>query len=260
MSRVDVNTFVGNYAFRHLPHPEAAVLVRVLEREGVDGAWVGHLPSVHYRDPEPGNEELLTWLSPFASVLRAAPTLRPDWPGWERRLTRLLEADAVAIRAYPPQWGLAAQHIAMRRLAGACGEAGIPLLLSVRLEDVRQRHWMDAAPDLSGAAIRDIVRADARVRVVVAAAGRALIEEVHWGLTPEERDRLWWDISWIWGPPEDDLAHLLSSVGSQRFVYGSGWPLRLTQAPSANLDLLPPELQLALLADAHTIGRSRART
>lgn len=30
---VDVNTFVGGYPFRHLPHPDAAVLVRVLERE-----------------------------------------------------------------------------------------------------------------------------------------------------------------------------------------------------------------------------------
>jgi hypothetical protein len=258
MSRVDVNTFVGGYAFRHLPHPEAAVLVRVLEREGVDGAWVGHLPSVHYRDPEPGNEELLTWLAPFSAVLRAAPTLRPDWPGWESRFARLLDADAVAIRAYPTQWGMAAQHVAMRRLAGACGEAGIPLLLSVRLEDLRQRHWMDTAPDLSGAAIRDIVRADARVRVVVTGAGRSLIEEVHWGLTQEERGRLWWDISWIWGPPEDDLAHLLGSLGSDRFVYGSGWPLRLTQTPVANLELLPAELQSLSLGDALVIGRSRA--
>ncbi|HEY9515308.1 MAG TPA: hypothetical protein VIQ74_06455, partial [Gemmatimonadaceae bacterium] len=96
--------------------------------------------------------------------------------------------------------------------------------------------------DLQGAAIRAIARADERVRVLVTSAGRALVEEVHWGLTPSERSRVWWDISWIWGPPGDDLAHLLRTVGPDRFVYGSAWPLRLTQTPRANMALLPDEL------------------
>ena len=42
---IDVHAFIGPYPFRHLPHPEPAVLTRVLEREGLEGAWVGHLPS-----------------------------------------------------------------------------------------------------------------------------------------------------------------------------------------------------------------------
>jgi hypothetical protein len=37
---------------------------------------------------------------------------------------------------------------------------------------------------------------------------------VHWGLTPEERRLVWWDISWIWGPPEDHLALLLETIGA----------------------------------------------
>jgi hypothetical protein len=87
------------------------------------------------------------------------------------------------------------------------------------------------------------------VRVVVTSAGRALIEESHWGLTPDERARLWWDISWIWGPPENDLAHLLQTVGAERFLFGSAWPLRLVQSPIANLDLLPPELRPLFVAE-----------
>jgi hypothetical protein len=121
---------------------------------------------------------------------------------------------------------------------------------------MRQRHWMDSAGDLTGAAVRALVRASSRVRVLVTSAGRALIEEVHWGLTPEERSRLWWDISWIWGPPEDDFAHLLRTVGANRFVYGSAWPLRLAQTPRANLELLPDELRHATLADAERVVSS----
>ena len=123
------------------------------------------------------------------------------------------------------------------------------LLLAVRFEDLRQRHWMDSAGDLSAAALRDLARVSPSARIVVAGAGREMIEEVHWGLTPDEQSRLWWDISWIWGPPEDHLAHLFRTVGPRRFVFGTGWPLRLTQTPRANLDLLPDELRALRMGD-----------
>ena len=42
---IDVAAFIGPYPFRQLPHPDAEVLVRVLVREALDGAWVGFLPS-----------------------------------------------------------------------------------------------------------------------------------------------------------------------------------------------------------------------
>jgi hypothetical protein len=115
---------------------------------------------------------------------------------------------------------------------------------------------MDSAGDLTGAAIRAMARASERTHIIVCAAGRALVEEVHWGLTPAERARVWWDISWLWGPPEDDLAHLLRACGADRFVYGSAWPLRLTQTPRANLALLPDDVSGARLASADDIARA----
>jgi hypothetical protein len=123
----------------------------------------------------------------------------------------------------------------------------VALVLTTRFEDLRQRHWMDVAGDLGGAAIRSLARVSSGGRLVVTAAGRALIEEVHWGLTPEERSRVSWDLSWIWGPPENDLAHLVRTIGADRFSFGTQWPLRLVQAPQANLDLLPDDLRANVL-------------
>ncbi|MCC7322664.1 MAG: hypothetical protein IT358_02470, partial [Gemmatimonadaceae bacterium] len=105
---LDVNTFIGGYPFRHIPHPEPEVLVRVLAREGVAQAWVGHLPSAFHRDPSAGNAELLAALAPHAAVLRPAPIVRPDWPGWRDALGALVQAGVPAIRAYPQLWGMAA--------------------------------------------------------------------------------------------------------------------------------------------------------
>lgn len=252
MIPVDVDTFIGGYPFRHVPHPEPEVLVRVLAREGIASAWVGHLPSVWYRDPSHGNDSLFAALEPHEGVLRPVPVVRPDWPRWERTLRDLVDRGVPAIRAYPPQWGMGPGDPSLSRLTAACGEAGVTLLLTVRFEDFRQRHWMDSAGDLGGAAIRAVARASARARILVTAASRELIDEVHWGLTPDERSRLWWDISWIWGPPEDSLAHLYRTVGAERLAFGTMWPLRLTQTPIANVQLLPDELRGRPLADPTT--------
>ena len=249
---IDVSAFIGQYPFRHLPHPDPEVLVRVLEREQLSGAWVGHLPSAFHRDPTQGNEELYHLLEPFSAKLTPVPTVRPDWPEWERTLAQMADRGAPAIRVYPPQWGMSADSQALLALAQACAEAKIALLMTVRFEDLRQRHWMDSAGDLSGAAIRAVVRGSA-ARVVVTAAGRDLIEEVHWGLTPEEQSRVWWDFSWVWGPPEDHLAHLFRTIGAERFVYGTQWPLRLTQNPRANLDLLPADVKDSKITDAASL-------
>ena len=234
---IDVNAHVGGFPWRHIPHPEPAVLARVLEREGLAGAWVGHLPSAFWRDPAPGNAELYEVLAPHPQ-LRPAPAVRPDWPGWERHLADAVGRGAPVLRAYPTLWGLGPGDPALEALGHACAAAGRALVLSVRFEDTRQRHGLDVAPDLAPAHVRALARRTAAALVVVN-AGREFIEEVAWSLTPDERARMWFDFSWVWGPPEDHFALLLSTLGPERFVYGTGWPLRLTQNARANLDLLP---------------------
>jgi hypothetical protein len=248
---VDVHAYVGPYPFRHLPHPDPEVLARVLARESVGGAWVGYLPSAFYRDPAAGNAALLTALAPYPT-LEPAPVVRPYWPHWERELARAVDAGAPAIRAYPPQWGLGPDDAGMVRLGDACAEAGVALVLAVRFEDLRQRSRLDVAGDLQAASVRALARRS-RAAVVVLGAGREFVEEVHFGLTPVEQRRVWYDVSWIWGPPEDHLAILFRSVGSDRFVFGTGWPLRLTQAPSANLALLPDDVRARPLADPRQV-------
>jgi hypothetical protein len=245
---IDVNALIGPYPFRFVPHPDPEVLERVLDREQLGGAWVGHLPSAFYRDPGAGNAQLYTALQPHAK-LRPVPTIRPDWPDWERSLGVARDAGAPAVRAYPQLWQFGPSDPRMNELALACAEARLAVILTVRFEDVRQRHPLDVGGDLQAAAVRAIARAGDRVRLIVTAAGREFIEEVHWGLTPEEQRRVVWDFSWVWGPPEDHLAKLFRTIGSTRFVFGTQWPLRLTQNPRANLDLLPDDLAGVQLAD-----------
>jgi hypothetical protein len=73
------------------------------------------------------------------------------------------------------------------------------------------------------------VRAHKSARVLVTNADRAIVEEIHWGSTPEEGSRVRYDISWIWGAPEDHIGHLYRTVGRERFVFGTHFPFRLPE-------------------------------
>jgi hypothetical protein len=252
--RVDVNAHVGGYPWRHVPHPEPEILARVLAREGLDAAWVGHLPSAFWRDPVPGNAELYAALAPHPTLL-PAPCVRSDWPGWERHLRDAVDRGAPALRAYPQLWGMGPGDRSLERLAHACGEAGVALVLSARFEDGRQRHPLDAAPDLQPAHLRALARSAAGAALVVVNAGHDFVSEVVWALTDRERSRVWFDFSCLWGPPEDQFARLLRTLGAERFVYGTGWPLRLTQNARALLDLLPADVAGPRLAAADDLAR-----
>jgi hypothetical protein len=235
---VDVATFVGEYPYRAISHGTVRWLLTHMDRVAIDRAWVGHLSSFLYKDPAPGNAVLVQRLAGHRDRLAVVPAIHPGLPRWEDDLSWALEVGAPALRPYPMHHGLDPSGGAMRVLAAAAAAAGIPLLLTVRFEDPRQRHPLDVVADLPPAAVRRLVRSDPDVRFLVTHADRAFIEEVHFGLAPQEAARVLWDISWIWGPPENHLATLLQNVGVERFTLGTGMPLRIPDSSFAKLDLL----------------------
>ena len=235
--RIDVNAFLGAYPYRRVPGTSPDALRGAMDRTGIDEAWVSHLPSLFWRNPVDGND----WLYETARAerrFRPVPAVHPGLKGWEEVLGDAADRGAPAVRCDPTYYGLEPAGAEMRVLAAACGAARLSLVMAVRLEDRRQRHPNDTAGELPAAAVRALLRCDDDVRLLVTHADRAFVEEVHFGSTPEEAARVWWDITWIWGPPEDHLETLLGTVGVARFVFGTGQPLRLPETSVAKLDLL----------------------
>jgi len=227
---VDHNALVGPYPFRRLPDPTPERLVADQERLGIARAWVGHVPSIYYRDVAAGNDELLHCLEPHRSRLLPVPAVNPAYPGWEREMERARAEGCPAVRTYPAHYGFGAAGPEMEALAAWCADLNLTLVLTVRIEDARQRHRLDVAGDLLGADVRAAVRAHRGLRLVVTNADRGFVEEVHFGSTPQEAERLHWDIAWLWGPPDDQLAALYRTVGRNRFVFGTHFPFRLPEA------------------------------
>ena len=256
---IDVTAWVGGYPFRELPHPDPEVLVRVLDREGFGGAWVGHLPGAYHRDPTASNRALYRALESHRAWLHPTPIVRPDWPRWDVTLRDAVREGAPAVRVYPAQWSMQT-GTALAELAIACGEAGTVLHVTVRFEDMRQRHALDVAGDVGAATVRAMARAPgSRCQLLIAGAGRELIEEIHWGLTPDEQQRVTFDFGWVWGPPEEHFTHLVRTIGAPRLAWGTYWPLRLVQQSRALVDLLPDDLRALVPDSAFADGRSLAR-
>jgi len=235
---VDHNALVGAFPFRHLPDPTPARLLAEMDRIGVASSWTGHVPSAWYRDAARGNDELFALLAPHRPRLLPVPVVNPAYPGWEREVARARAEQCPGVRAYPAHHGYATSGPAMKDLAAACAEAGLELVLTVRFEDARQRSRLDVAADLIGADVRHAVRAHDGLRLLVTAADRAIVEEVHWGATPPESARIRWDISWIWGAPDDYLDHLYRTIGADHFVFGTHFPFRLPESAVAKLELI----------------------
>jgi predicted TIM-barrel fold metal-dependent hydrolase len=261
LMRIDVNALVGAYPFRRVPGTSPEALLRAMDRLEIEQAWVTHLPGVFWRDPGAGNSWLYE-ITGKAERLRAVPAVHPGLEGWKDVLAEAKAAGVPAIRCDPTFYGLDPTGIEMLLLAQACGAEGVPLMLAVRFEDARQRHPNDRAGELPPWAVRTLIRSDPQVRLLITHADRPFIEEVHFGSTPAESGRIWWDISWIWGPPEDHLETLLGTIGVERFVFGTGQPLRLAETSIAKLDLLDlsQENRAAIESgNAADIGRAFSR-
>jgi predicted TIM-barrel fold metal-dependent hydrolase len=240
---IDVNVFLGSYPFRRVPGTTPQAVLAAMDRVGISQAWASHLPSLFWKDPAEGNG----WLYEVCGKqtrFRPVPSIQPELANWQAVLNEARTRRAPAVRCDSQFLGMDPTGGAMGNLIAACGEIGIPLLMAVKLEDLRQRHPNDVAGDLAPSAVRALIRHHPATRLIITHADRSFIEEVHFGSTPDEASRIWWDICWIWGPPEDHLKALVATIGAERFLFGTGMPLRLPENGPAKLDLsqlLPPQ-------------------
>ena len=183
-------------------------------------------PAVFSRDPAASNGELFL-AARVEPRLRPVPAVHPGLPGWQDVVRDAAAQLAPCLRCDPTFRDLPADSAEMKSLLALAAEQNLPLMMAVRLEDIRQRHPDDTTPELSPAMVRTLIRGHPDARLIITHADRDFIEQVHFGATPGEAARILWDISWIWGTAGGSSRTLLETVGIARFTFGTGTPLRL---------------------------------
>lgn len=238
---IDVNASLGHYPFRQLRHNTAESLLALMDRNGIDRAVVSSLHAFFYRDAHRGNEELFESVQRHRSRLVPVATINPKYAGWERDLEEAVvkwKMPAVALAPEHHGYRLADEpaRALLKRIAGF----GLPLVLTQRLEDRRQRHHWDQAEDLNFASVAATAAAfpDLRFLLVnwIGLDGKRLIDA---GL----KGRCLIDFARLSVLAFKDVPKLIDTIGVEAIAFGSHLPFDYV-GPSlvklANLESLPP--------------------
>lgn len=219
---IDVNTYLGHYPFRQLPRTSARSVVAHMDAHGIDVALVSSLHAVFYRDAHQGNRELFAAVQPFSDRLLPIATVNPKYVGWEADLAESIESGrARGIALWPEHHGyqLADEHgqAALRRIAGY----DVPVILTQRLEDRRQRHHWDVASDLTLDSVIAVATAHPQLRLAL----------INWiGLDGNRlraaglRGRCLIDFARLHVLMNREVPRLIESLGVEAIAFGSHVP------------------------------------
>jgi predicted TIM-barrel fold metal-dependent hydrolase len=237
---IDVNAHLGHYPFRRLRFTGASTMIEHMDSHGITAAVVTSLHSVFYRDAHRGNEELFHECRKFPGRLIPVATVNPTYAGWQRDLEQSVrEWQTKAIGLFPSyhNYSLTDQH--GQSVLRSAAEHNLPVVLTQRLEDRRQRHPWDQAEDISIEELSELAMAHPSVRFSLR----------NWSgldggqlLAAKLRGRCLIEFSRLQVLVSKDVPKLISTLGVDSIAFGSHMPFDYV-GPSlvklANLATLP---------------------
>lgn len=146
---IDASAHLGPYPFRSLRDTTAAQMIARLDRLGIDHALISSLPAVFYRDGHRGNAELHAQIQPHRSRLHPIATINPTYADWDHCLEEAVRTWGMkAVALAPEHHGYRLSDEPGRQALTRITALGVPVVLTQRLEDRRERHAWDKAEDL----------------------------------------------------------------------------------------------------------------
>jgi len=141
MKKTDVNCLLGHWPFRKIYKNTFEDLKRVHRNNGISYGYVSSINSIFYNDPFEGEEELHEVIkgSDYKHILTVNPTL-PNYTDDIKNAINLF--DIKGVRIYPGIHGYKLDSRYVTNLCGFLRNLGLPLFLTMRLEDERLNYIM----------------------------------------------------------------------------------------------------------------------
>jgi predicted TIM-barrel fold metal-dependent hydrolase len=229
---IDVNAYLGSFAFRQLRHNTADGLLKLMDAKGIDRAWVSSAASITYRNVQSGNEEVADAVRRHHDRLIPFAVINPFYAGWEDDLDEChKEFGMKGLRLYPKWHNYALSDSCCLDLIDAATERGMLISIPFRAEDYRQRSWLVDVKDVTAAEIVPLVKARPKARFV-------LLNGVGFGGSPLGKPasglpaNYWIEISRLSAVMANEIGKLVQALGADRVVFGTGMPFN---APDPSL-------------------------
>jgi predicted TIM-barrel fold metal-dependent hydrolase len=241
---IDVNAYLGPFAFRHLRHQTAPELLRLMDSRQIDRAVVSSAPAITYRNVQPGNEDLAAEVKSCRDRLVPYAVINPAYAGWRDDLTACHETLGMkGVRLYPKWHGYALASEPCLELVDRAAELGMVLSIPLRVEDPRQRSWLVDVPDVPLDEVAALVQARPRARFQLLNGNgykNSPLGRNNNGLPDNYRI----EISRLDVILNDELGTLLANLGPDRLLFGTGIPFNYPDPALAKLEVLAPAAEV----------------
>ncbi len=235
---VDVNAYLGYFAFRRLRHNTAASLLKLMDAKQIDQAYVSSASAITYRNAQSGNEELAAQTQRHRDRLIPFAVLNPAYAGWQDDLKACHESLGMrGLRLYPRWHNYRLQDRSCLDLVNAATERGLVVSLPIHVEDKRQRSWLVDVPDVPLAEITALVKACPKARFV-------LLNGIGYVNTPLGRKESGLpanyvlEISRLSALLGNEIGELITQLGAERLVFGTGMPFSYPDPALLKLEVL----------------------
>jgi predicted TIM-barrel fold metal-dependent hydrolase len=235
---IDVNAYLGPFAFRSLRHNTASGLLALMDRAGIDRAVVSSAAAITYRNPQPGNDEVAAQIRSHQNRLTGLAVLNPAYAGWRDDLTVCHRQFGMrGIRLYPRWHNYRLTDPACQELVHAATDLGMAISIPLRVEDRRQGSWLVDIPDVD----RDEI---ARLVAVCPHARFILVNGSGFVASPLGRKNNGLpanyviDTSLLTAELSNEIGQLIENLGEERVVFGTGIPFHYPGPAFAKLEVL----------------------
>ncbi len=234
---IDINAYLGHFAFRQLRHNTPGGLLRLMDRAGIERAAVSSASAITYRNAQAGNEELAADTKGRGRLIPFA-VLNPAYAGWRDDLQICQEEFGMkGLRLYPRWHGYKLTDPASLELIHAAAGRGMLITIPVRVEDRRQQSWLVDVADVPHDEIAAVVKAAPAARFAilqgVGFAGSVLGRPNN-GLPGNYSI----EISLLTALIANEIGQLIAALGPDRILFGTGAPFHYPESAVLKLDVL----------------------
>ena len=235
---IDVNAYLGHFAFRQLRHNTADGLLRLMDPRKIERAVVSSASAITYRNPQAGNEEVAAEVKLWPDRLVSFAVLNPGYAAWQDDLKICHEDFGMrGVRLYPGWHNYRLTDTICLDLVNSAAARGMVVSIPVRVEDRRQRSWLVDIPDVAMEEIATLVGRSPEAQFIIGnSAGftSSRLGRKESGMPSNYAI----EISLIAAPPHDELAQLLAILGENRILFGTGMPFHYPDPALVKMDLL----------------------
>jgi hypothetical protein len=235
---IDVNAYLGHFAFRQLRYNTSDGLLRLMDRNGIDRAAVSSASAIAYRNAQSGNEEVAAEVNAHRDRLIPLAVINPSYAGWRDDLKIChQEFGMTGLRLYPKWHNYKLTDPACRELIAAATERQMAVSIPIRAEDSRQRSWLADVPDVTLAELVELVNACPSAQFI-------FVNGVRFDNSPlgQKGNSLpanySIDLARVTPLMTEELGKLLGDLGADRLVFGSGMPFNYPDPALLNLELM----------------------